>query len=236
MIPDCILVVDPEPKWVSLVSQILTAAGYAVISANRGERVIRLVEQEQPALVLLEGQLPGEVDGFEVLVALREISTIPVIMLGASTATEDILHGFEAGADDYITKPFDSKILLARIRAVLTRYRGRTIAPPVIILNNLVIDLAKRVVILNGSEIYLTETEFNLLLELARRPNQVLLHEQLLMAVWGADFRNELDYLRSFIHILRRKLERNPAQPSLIISRPGVGYILISKPPDATGK
>jgi len=157
-------------------------------------------------------------------------------MLTASAKPEDILDGFDAGADDYITKPFDSKILLARLRAVLNRYRGRGMMPAEIICNNLVINQANRGVTLDGSDIYLTETEFNLLLELARHCNQVLLHEQLLMAVWGADFRNELDYLRSFIHILRRKLENDPSQPKLIISRPGIGYMLVSNHSEVSGK
>ena len=228
MIPDCILIVDPEPKWISLTSQIFTAAGYAVVAANSGERAIQLVEKEQPTLIVLEGLLLDDMNGFEFIHFLREFSDIPVIMLAASSKSEDILRGFEAGADDYITKPFDSRILLARIRAVLNRYRGRMVKPVEIICNNLIINQANRGVTLDGLDIYLTETEFNLLIELARHSDQVLLHEQLLMAVWGQNFRNEVDYLRSYIHILRRKLERDPSNPKLIISRPGVGYMLVS--------
>jgi two-component system, OmpR family, KDP operon response regulator KdpE len=228
MIPDCILIVDPEPKWVSLTSQILTTAGYAVAAANKGERAIQLLEKERPALVLMESQLLDDMNGFEFIHSIREFSDIPVIMLASSSKSEDILHGFDAGADDYITKPFDAKILLARMRAVLNRYRGRMVMPAEIVCNNLVINQANRGVTLDGVEVYLTETEFNLLIELARHSDQVLLHEQLLVAVWGVDFRNELDYLRSYIHILRRKLERDPANPRLIISRPGIGYMLVS--------
>ena len=228
MTPDCILIVDPEPKWVSLTSQILTTAGYTVVAANRGEQAIRLVEKEQPALIVLEDQLAGDMNGFEFIRSIREFSDIPVIMLTTSSKSEDILRGFDSGTDDYITKPFDSKILLARLRAVLNRYRGKMVMPAEIVCNNLVINQANRGVTLDGLDIYLTETEFNLLFELARHSDQVLLHEQLLMAVWGIDFRNELDYLRSYIHILRRKLERDPSNPKLIVSRPGIGYMLIS--------
>jgi two-component system KDP operon response regulator KdpE len=144
--------------------------------------------------------------------------------------TDDILRGFEAGADDYIAKPFNSKILLARIKALLNRCQDHVATPVEIICNNLVINQAACQITLNGMPIYLTETEYNLLLELARHRDQVMLHEQLLMAVWGPSHCNEIDYLRSYIHMLRRKLEDKPSQPTLIISRPGIGYMLVSAP------
>lgn len=226
--PKCILVVDPEPKCVSLVRQLLVDAGYSVLAANKGERAVQLVAKEQFALILLDSCLPGDIDGFEVVRRIREFSDIPVIMLTSGSESDDVLRGFDAGVDDYITKPFDPKILLARLRALLNRCHDRVVEPVEIICNNLVINQSSRRVTLDGAEIYLTETEFNLLLELARRRNQVLLHEQLIAAVWSADSRTELDNLRSYIHILRRKLESNPARPKLIISRPGIGYMLVS--------
>lgn len=203
---------------------------------NKGERAVQISAEECPALVLTECCLLGEINGFDLVRRIREFSDIPVIILSASGETGDILRGFEAGADDYITKPFDSKILLARIKAVLNRCRSNVAVPVEITCNNLVINQAARQVTLNGLQIYLTETEYNLLLELARHRNQVLLHEQLLMAVWGPKYCSEVDYLRSYIHILRRKLEKEPSQPTLIISRPGIGYMLVSAPSEVFGR
>ncbi len=154
--------------------------------------------------------------------------TYPLSCFRPFDSPEDELRGFEAGADDYITKPFDSRVLLARIKAILNRSRGRESTPSDINCGYVQINLAARQVTSNGQPVYLTETEYNLLVELARHRNQVMLHEQLLMAVWGPKFSTEVDYLRSFIHILRRKLENNPSQPSFIISRPGIGYMLVA--------
>jgi two-component system KDP operon response regulator KdpE len=236
MTHDRILIVDGVSKSVHLLRQILTGAGYAALVTNKGEQAIQIVAEEQPALVLTDSYLPGDIDGYALVRRIREFSDIPVIILSASAETGDILHGFEAGADDYISKPFDSKILLARVKAVLKRCAGDVATPVEIICDNLVINQASRQVTLNGLHIYLTETEYNLLLELARHHNKVMLHEQLLMAVWGPQFRNDVNYLRSYIHILRRKLESDPTQPQLIISRPGIGYMLVSNPAEGSGK
>jgi two-component system KDP operon response regulator KdpE len=141
----------------------------------------------------------------------------------------DLLHGFEVGADDYITKPFSSKELLARIHAVLKRAKGEAAAPgeAVITCGDLKIDLAQRRVTMKDHEIRLTPTEYSLLHELATHINQVLLHEQLLTAVWGPEYRDDVDYLRAYIRYLRQKLELDPANPVLIQRCPGVGYMLV---------
>lgn len=230
MSPDRILIVDKEPKSLTLARQVLSAAGYVVLVARKGEQAIQMVAQDQPALLLLEVCLTGPLDGFAVTRRIRDFSDLPIIVLSSSGESADILRAYDAGVDDYITKPFDPKILLAHLRAVLKRARGNAAVPAEIVCDNLIINQAARRVTIEGAEIYLTETEYNLLLELARHRNQVLLHEQLLVAVWGANFRTEIDYLRSYIHILRRKLEPNPAQPRLILSRPGVGYMLVTAP------
>ncbi len=225
---DRILVVDDDPKWIALVSQVLATANYTVIAVHKGERAVQMAATEQPALMILETDLPGEVSGLEVIRRIREFSDLPIIILSTRSESEDMLRGFDAGADDYVVKPFDPKILLARIRALLNRCQGKVVTPVEIVCGNLVINQASQKVTVDGVEVYLTETEYKLLLELAKHYNQVLLHEQLLTAVWGTQFRNEIDYLRSYIHILRRKLESNPAQPRLIVNRPGVGYMLIA--------
>jgi two-component system, OmpR family, KDP operon response regulator KdpE len=230
MSPDRIIVVDNDSRQITLLRQILTQSGYEMLVANTGEKAIQSVAEEQPDLVILEIFLPGSMDGFELARRVREFSGIPLIILSSRNQTEDMLRGFEAGADDYITKPFNTKILLARLSAVLKRCQGAVMpfTQVEIVCDHLKINLPRRQVTIDGEEIYLTETEYNLLLELARHCNQVLLHEYLLTTVWGAKFRSEVDYLRSYVHVLRRKLEGNSAHPRLIISKSGVGYMLVA--------
>ncbi|MGD2049780.1 MAG: response regulator transcription factor, partial [Chloroflexota bacterium] len=208
-----ILVVDDEPKLVRLIQEVLTATGFEVVSTGSGEKAIEMVALEQPDLVLLDIVLTGDVDGFEVARRVREFSDVPIIMLTAKAKESDLLRGFDAGTDDYITKPFSSKELLARIRAVLNRAKNETgeAVEAVINCGELRIDLARRRVTLSGEAIHLTRTEYNLLLELASHQNQVLLHTQLLTAVWGAEYRDDLDYLRAYVRYLRRKLEPDPS-------------------------
>ena len=223
-----ILVVDDEPKLVRLVREILLATGYEVLVANSGSHALEMTALENPHLILLDLILPNNMDGYEVARRVREFSDVPIIMLTAKVREADILRGFEIGADDYITKPFSAKELLARIRAVLKRSRGEVAAEAEaeIVCGNLKIDLARRRVVLAGHEIRLTPTEYSLLHELATHCNQVMLHEQLLTAIWGSEYRNDLDYLRAYIHYLRQKLELDPSNPKIILSCPGVGYML----------
>jgi two-component system KDP operon response regulator KdpE len=224
-----ILVVDDEPKLVRLVREILIATGYDVLVANNGSHALEMTAVEQPDLILLDLILPNNMDGYEVA-RVREFSDVPIIILTAKVREPDILRGFEIGADDYITKPFSAKELLARIRAVLKRVKGEVAvnAESEIICGNLKIDLARRRVMLAGREIRLTPTEYSLLHELATHCNQVMLHEQLLTTIWGSEYRNDLDYLRAYIHYLRQKLEIDPSNPKIILSSPGVGYMLAS--------
>lgn len=181
---------------------------------------------EQPDLILLDIVLTDEVDGYEVARQVRKFSDVPIIMLTARAEESDLLHGFDAGADDYITKPFSSKELLARVRAVLKRSSREEPAGAEINCGDLLIDLARRRVTKKGKNIRLTRTEFNLLHELAAHHNQALLHDQLLTAVWGSEYRDDLDYLRAYIRYLRRKLETDPSNPEYIITYQGVGYML----------
>lgn len=223
-----ILVVDDEPKLIHLIREILNATGFEVLLTCSGEHAIDLVAMEQPDLVLLDIVLPGSLDGFAVSSRIREFSNVPIIMLTAKVRESDILHGFDVGADDYITKPFSSKELLARIRAVLGRSQGvsNQQSESEIICDDLRIDLARRRVTIEGKEVHLTPTEYNLLHELATHPNQVIIHEQLLSAVWGPEYRDDLDYLRSYIRYLRQKIEVDPSNPKIILRCPGIGYML----------
>lgn len=224
-----ILIVDDEPKLVRLVSEVLTATGYDVLASASGDQAIEFVAIEQPDLVILDIVLLGNSDGYETAHRIREFSNVPIIMLTAKMRESDMLRGFETGVDDYITKPFSAKELLARIRAVLKRSRERGMIQPEreIKCGELNIDLLRRQVNIGEHEIHLTPTEYKLLHELARHCNQVLFHEQLLTAVWGVEYRNDIDYLRSYVHYLRKKLEVDPTNPKIIVSTPGVGYMLV---------
>lgn len=229
-----ILIVDDDPRLIRLVREVLSAASYEVLTSSSGGQSIEAVAMEQPDLVLLDIMLK-DMDGYQVTRRIREFSDVPIIMLTAKVTEADKLTGFDAGADDYITKPFNSKELLARVRAVLKR--AQKVAPLLtetqIVCGDLNIDLARHRVKIGEREVYLTATEYNLLHELATHVNQVLLHEQMLAAVWGPEYRDDVDYLRSYVHSLRKKLERNPANPEMIVNVTGVGYMLVvpdSKP------
>ena len=221
-----ILLVDDEPKLVRLVWEVLTATGFEVIVTGSGGEAVQKVALEQPDLILLDIVLADHVDGYEVAQQVREFSDVPIIMLTARVEEADLLRGFDAGADDYITKPFSSKELLARVRAVLKRTNQEGTAAAEIVCGDLRLDLARRRVFRKEESIHITRTEYNLLHELATHRNQVLLHDQLLTAVWGPEYRDDLDYLRAYIRYLRRKLEIDPSNPKYIVTYQGVGYML----------
>lgn len=227
-----VLIVDDDPKLIRLVREVMSAAGYEVQASSSGGQAIESVAIEQPDLALLDIMLK-DMDGFQVARRIREFSDIPIIMLTAKVTESDKLTGFNAGADDYITKPFSSKELLARVRAVLNRTQRASLrsVETQVVCGDLNIDLARRRAMVGEQEIYLTATEYNLLHEFAIHINQVLLHEQLLTAVWGSEYRDDVDYLRSYVHSLRKKLERDPANPQMIVNIQGVGYMLVK--PDA---
>jgi len=224
-----ILVVDDEPKLIHLVREILQATGYEVLASSSGNPALDMVLMEQPDLVILDIMLFGSMDGFEVAKKVREFSDVPIIMLTAKINEEDKLRGFDAGVDDYITKPFSSKELLARIHAVLKRSIGMTSkkTESKIECGKMKIDLLRRTVCVDGNSVHLTPTEYNLLHELTLNCNKVIFHEQLLTAVWGEEYKNDQDYLRSYIHYLRKKLEPDPANPQMIVNCQGVGYMLV---------
>lgn len=186
-----------------------------------------MIAVQQPDMVILDTILEKE-DGYKVCQQVREFSDVPIIIVSASSSDSEILAGFDAGADDYITKPFNSKILLARVRAVLNRNQKVNLPPKKarIEFGDVCIDLSRRTVAVAGNEVYLTATEYNLLYQLATHLNQVMLHEQLLTEVWGPEYRKDVDYLRSYVHYLRKKLERDPSNPEMIHNIQGVGYML----------
>jgi two-component system KDP operon response regulator KdpE len=225
---ECVLVVDDEPRLVSLVRHVLEAVGYRVVAALDGRSALEQAAMEQPDLVLLDILLPGEMDGYEVCRRLREFSNVPIIMLTAKAKEEDKIMGFDVGADDYLTKPFNSKELVARVRAVLRRSKPpeEIVTASNFVCGDLSINFAQRRVLVRGQEVSLTPTEYKLLHQLARSANRVMLHEDLLSKVWGPEYRDEIDYLRAYIRYLRQKVEENPSEPEYIITMTGVGYML----------
>jgi two-component system KDP operon response regulator KdpE len=222
-----ILVVDDEPRLVRLVSEVLKAVDYQVIAAASGKSAIEMVALEQPDLVLLDILLPRGPDGYEVCRRIREFSDVPVIMLTAKAQESNMLHGFDVGADDYLTKPFSAKELIARVQAVLRRtQRPEEIVSTPLTCGEIEIDFARRTVKVHGEKISLTPTEYALLRQLALNANRVMLHQDLLAEVWGPEYRDDIDYLRAYIRYLRRKLEADSSNPQYIVTSPGAGYML----------
>lgn len=230
---DKILIVEDDPRVVRLITEILKAVGYETTAVSTGAQAIEQVAIEAPHLVLLDIMLPDDLNGFEVCRRLREFSEVPVIMLTARAQDSDIERGFDVGVDDYVTKPFNAKELVGRIRAVLRRsHRPEETVTSALACGDLQINFARHSVTVRGTPVELTRTEFALLRELALHANQVMLHEDLLAHVWGPEYRDDVDYLRAYVRFLRRKLEADPANPRYLLTHPGVGYLLACPPQD----
>ena len=222
-----LLVVDDEPRLVRLVTEVLKVAGYRTLAAANGNAAIEMVVLEQPDLVLLDILLPQGPDGYEVCRRIREFSDVPVIMLTAKAQESDMLRGFDVGADDYLTKPFSAKELIARVKAVLRRsMRPEEVVTTVLRCGEIEIDFTRHTVTLRGEPVSLTRTEYAVLRQLALNPNCIVLHQDLLTAVWGPEYRDDVDYLRAYVRYLRRKLEADPANPKYIATVSGMGYML----------
>jgi two-component system KDP operon response regulator KdpE len=224
-----VLVVDDEPAIVRLVKAKLTADGYAVITADRGEQALALLEDERPDLIVLDLMMPG-IDGFETLRRIRMESQVPVVMLTARAGDADRLKGFHSGADDYVTKPFNPDELAARVAAVLRRTAGAA-APggrTVLRYPGIEIDLERRRVLAGGEEVRLSRTEWELLAQLAGNAGRVMLHGELLTRIWGPEYRDEAHYLRTWVSRLRTKLKTSDGDAELITTYPGLGYRLES--------
>jgi two-component system KDP operon response regulator KdpE len=223
-----ILVVDDELRLVRLVQTNLEARGYTVLCAYDGGKAIRKAAVENPDLIILDLILPGELDGYDVCRRIRSFSRVPIIMLTAKALEKDKVKGFDAGADDYLTKPFGSQELLSRVKAVLRRSGGdpQRQGSSLLKCDDLVINFNQASVEISGRKVELTSTEFRLLSELAKHPNQLISHQELLTRVWGSEYRDEREYLRAYIWHLRKKIEQNPSSPEHIISRTGLGYML----------
>jgi two-component system response regulator MtrA len=219
-----ILLVEDDPSIREVTALGLRAAGFDVLTAADGAEGVDRWRREQPDLVLLDVMLP-RLDGLEVCRQIRRESTVPIVMLTARGDTIDVVVGLETGADDYVTKPFEMPELVARLRAALRR-RGRDAAsePQILVLGSLRIDVDGRTVSRDGHEIALTRTEFDLLVELAQRPGQVLTREVLLDRIWGYDFLGDSRLVDVAMGRLRAKVETDPAVPELLLTVRGAGY------------
>lgn len=217
------LVVDDEPQIRKALGINLRARGYEVELAATGEEGLRLAAEQPVDLALVDLGLPG-IDGIEVVRGLRGWSEMPIIVLSVRESERDKVEALDAGADDYVTKPFGMGELLARIRAVTRRAAGRDEALPVVMAGELVIDLADRTVTAAGRPVSLTPIEWRLLEVLARHPGKLVTQRQLLQQVWGPAYERESNYLRVHFANIRRKLEPVPAQPRHVITEPGIGY------------
>jgi two-component system KDP operon response regulator KdpE len=220
-----ILVVDDEERMVRFIRLNLEHDGFQVIEAYRGAQAINKMRSSMPDLVLLDVMMP-DMDGFEVLRMIREISTVPVIMLTAKGEEEDRVRGLELGADDYVTKPFSPRELVSRVRAVLRRTEttGGTTHGLIEVDDRLKLDFDRREVWVDGQLVQLRPTEYRLLYHLVQNAGWVITHDQLLAKVWGYEYRDEPHYVRLYINYLRKKLEKDPSNPEYILTERGVGY------------
>jgi len=220
-----ILVVDDESRMVRFVRMNLELEGYQVAEASSGIEALDKVRDELPDLVVLDVMMP-EMDGFETLARLREISTVPVIMLTVKGDEEDRIRGLELGADDYVTKPFSPRELASRIRAVLRRAEmpSPVARTTIRVDDHLEIDFRQREVIVDGERIRLRPTEYRLLYHLVNNAGWIMTQEMLLSKVWGYEYRDEAGLLRLYITYLRKKIEPEPGDPRYILTERGVGY------------
>ena len=223
-VPVRILVVDDDPQIRRVMRTTLTGEGYEVEDARSGEEALEKLRAGRYELMLLDINMPG-MGGIETCRQVRANSDMAIIMLTVRNTEQDKVQALDAGADDFITKPFSTPELLARIRAALRRMPSSPEAGPQnITLGNVEIDFQSRKLIVRGSEVRLTPKEFDLLRYLTLHPNRAIPHRELLQAVWGPDYGDEVEYLRVFVKQLRRKIEPKPDKPRYILTEPWVGY------------
>ncbi len=220
-----ILVVDDEERMARFIRLNLEHDGFQVVEAYRGMQAMQQYRDSLPDLVLLDVMMP-DIDGFEVLSMLREISNVPVIMLTAKGEEDDRVRGLELGADDYVTKPFSPRELVSRVRAVLRRTDSSSNDSPDVVEvdDHLKLDFSKREIWLDGELVKLRPTEYRLLYHLVKNAGWVLTYDQILSRVWGYEYRDEPHYVRLYINYLRQKIEKDPSNPKYILTERGVGY------------
>jgi two-component system KDP operon response regulator KdpE len=217
-----ILVIDDEPQIRRVLRATLSSRGYVIVDAKTGEEGIELTRKDKPDLILLDVNMPG-MGGLEACREIRRGSNAPIIMLTVRNAERDKVAALDAGADDYVVKPFGIEELLARVRAALRRHGAGEALPP-IETKDLRIDLESRSVRAHGEDVHLTPKEYEVLKFLITNQGKPLTHRRLLQAVWGPDYGEETENLRVVINQLRKKIESDPAHPKYILTEPWVGY------------
>lgn len=220
-----VLVVDDEERMARFIRLNLEHDGFQVIEAYNGQKALNAIREKIPDIILLDVMLP-DMDGFEILKLIREINTIPVIMLTAKGEEDDRVKGLELGADDYVTKPFSPRELVSRVKAVLRRSEssGLTSKDIIDVDERLRIDFDRREVWVEGKLVQLRPTEYRLLYHMIQNAGWVMTYDQILAKVWGYEYRDEPHYVRLYINYLRQKLEKDPADPQYILTERGVGY------------
>ncbi len=223
--PQLILIVDDESRMRRFIRMNMELEGYQVVEAENGIQALDQIRKHTPDLAIMDVMMP-EMDGFETLGLLREISTIPVILLTVRSDEDDITRGLNLGADDYITKPFSPGELTSRVGAVLRRAQWPAPPPRTVLKidDRLSVDFNRHQVVVNGERIDLRPTEYRLLYVLIQNAGWVVPHETLLAKVWGYEYRDETHYLRLYVNYLRKKVEEDPADPKYILTERGVGY------------
>jgi two-component system KDP operon response regulator KdpE len=222
MVAATILVVDDEPQIRRVLRSTLSSQGYVITDAKTGEEAVESVRKNKPDLVLLDVNMPG-IGGIEACREIRRSSEAPIIMLTVRNAERDKVLALDAGADDYVVKPFGIEELLARIRAALRRYAPGDALPPYVS-KELTLDFESRQLTVRGREVHLTPKEFDVLKHLIANQGKPLTHRRILQSVWGPDYGEETENLRVVINQLRKKIEMDPAHPKFIRTEPWVGY------------
>jgi two-component system KDP operon response regulator KdpE len=219
-----ILVIDDEEPQVQVLRLWLEGEGYRVVSAGDGLHGLQLAQEEGPDLIVLDLMMP-RMDGWEACRQIRDLSDVPIIMLTAREADTDKVRGLDLGADDYITKPFSMPELAARVRAALRRYqRPLTETELIRIDDRLMLDQARRRIVVDGRRVELSPLEYRILSCLLDNADRVLTHRSLLAQVWGWEYMDETNYLKVYIHHLRQKIEKDPQKPRYILTERGLGY------------
>lgn len=230
-----ILIVDDEQPIQRILRRNLTMSGYDILVADNGKLAVEMVRLHQPDLILLDLCLPGELNGLEVCVRVRQMNTIPIIVLSAVNEEKQKVRALDLGADDYLTKPFSNDELQARVRACLRRVHTAELVsehePEILVSEDgyLHMNIVRRQVRVGSQEVRLTPTEFGLLRQLMLYAGKVLTHRALLRAVWGPEYGEEADYLRVYVRQLRLKVEVEPSRPQYILTEPGIGYVFRSQ-------
>jgi two-component system KDP operon response regulator KdpE len=225
-----ILIVEDDSDTAEVVAALLETAGYTTVSVESGSNALEEIQNSTPDLVLLDLHLP-DIDGFDVLRQVREHSFLPLIILSGFSQERDKVTALEAGADDFMCKPFSPEELVARVGALLRRVKWTPIPEPRLVVRQLELDLARRQAVLKNQKLRLTPIEYGILATLMRSAGQVISHDDLLRTVWGEQYEGDFSVLRVNISRLRQKLEENPRHPTYVVTVPGQGYTMPTRKP-----